>query len=148
VNDFDRVEVLLVEDNENDAEMTMHALKKGNFPHKVFWVSDGVEALQFIRCSGAYAARNPQELPKLVLLDLKMPRLNGFDVLRALKSEEGTRTIPIVAMTSSNQGRDVTESYRLGVNGFVTKPVQFGDFEAVVNKIGMYWLLANQVPDN
>lgn len=146
MSDFDGVEVLLVEDNESDAEMTMHALRQGNFSHRVFRVGDGVEALQFIRCEGPYADRNPQELPKLILLDLKMPRLDGFDVMRALKSVERTRRIPIVAMTSSNQGRDIAESYRLGVNGFVTKPVQFADFEAVVNKIGTYWLLANEVP--
>lgn len=146
MKDFDNVEVLLVEDNQFDAEMTMRALSKKSFINKVFWVKDGVEALDFIHCTGAYAERNPKQLPKLMLLDLKMPRLDGIDVLRDLKSDQRTRAIPIVAMTSSNQDNDVAESYRLGVNGFVTKPVQFSDFMEVVAKIGMYWLLVNRVP--
>jgi two-component system response regulator len=146
MKDFDNVEVLLVEDNQFDAEMTMRALTKKSFINKLFWVKDGVEALEFIRCTGAYENRNPNQLPKLMLLDLKMPRLDGIDVLRELKSDERTRAIPIVAMTSSNQDSDVAESYRLGVNGFVTKPVQFADFMEVVAKIGMFWLLVNRVP--
>lgn len=146
MSDFDNVEILLVEDNQHDAEMTMRALKKSNFLNRVHWVRDGVEALEFIRCTGAYADRDPLQFPKLMLLDLKMPRVDGFDVLRELKSDERTRSIPIVAMTSSNQDRDVAESYRLGVNGYVTKPVQFADFMEAVAKIGMYWLMVNQVP--
>lgn len=146
MSDFDNVEILLVEDNQHDAEMTMRALKKSNFLNRLHWVRDGVEALEFIHCTGAYAERDPQQFPKLVLLDLKMPRVDGFDVLRELKSDDRTRSIPIVAMTSSNQDRDVAESYRLGVNGYVTKPVQFADFMEAVAKIGMYWLMVNQVP--
>jgi two-component system, response regulator len=146
VKDFDNVEILLVEDNPFDAEMTMRALTKKSFINKVYWVKDGVEALEFIRCTGIYETRNANQLPKLMLLDLKMPRLDGIDVLRALKSDERTRSIPIVAMTSSNQDSDVAETYRLGVNGFVTKPVQFADFMDAVAKIGMYWLLVNRVP--
>jgi CheY-like chemotaxis protein len=146
VSDFDDVEILLVEDNHNDAEMTMRALKKSNFLNKLLWVEDGVEALDFIRCAGKYEGRDPRELPKLVLLDLKMPRLDGLDVLRALKSSDDTRRIPIVVMTSSNQERDLAESYRLGVNGYVSKPIQFPDLVDAVARIGMYWLLVNQVP--
>ena len=146
MNDFDNIEILLVEDNQNDAEMTMRALRKNNFANRLFWVRDGVEALDFIRCKGVYTKRDRLQFPKLMLLDLKMPRLDGLDVLRELKSDERTRAIPIVAMTSSNQDRDVAESYRLGVNGYVTKPVQFSDFMEAVAKIGMYWLMVNQVP--
>lgn len=145
MNDYDDVDILLVEDNQQDAEMTIRALRKANFLNKLYWVKDGVEALEFISCSGAYAARDPQHLPKLMLLDLKMPRLDGFDVLRELKSNDRTRPIPIVAMTSSDQERDVAESYRLGVNGYVTKPVQFSEFIEVVANIGMYWLMVNRV---
>jgi CheY-like chemotaxis protein len=146
MSDFDDVEILLVEDNHNDAELTMRALRKNNFLNKLFWVKDGVEALDFVRCEGEYEGRNPQELPKLVLLDLKMPRLDGLDVLRELKGDPRTRGIPVVAMTSSNEERDLTESYRLGVNGYVTKPVQFGSFVEAVAQIGMFWLCVNQVP--
>jgi len=144
MTEFDDVEILLVEDNRQDAEMTIRALKKCSILNKLFWAKDGVEALEFVRCQGAYADRDPSQVPKLILLDLKMPRLDGLDVLRALKSDQTTRQIPIVAMTSSNQERDVTESYRLGVNGYVTKPVQFAAFMEAVANIGMYWLFVNQ----
>ena len=124
--------------------MTMRALKKGNFLNKLYWVKDGVEALDFVHCRGAYAERDPRGQLKLMLLDLKMPRLDGIDVLRDLKGDERTRSIPIVVMTSSNQDRDVIETYRLGVNGYVTKPVQFAEFTDAVARIGMYWLLVNE----
>ncbi len=146
MKDFSDIEVLLVEDNENDAEMTMRALKKANLLNKLYWVQDGVEALDFIRCKGPFESRDPQPRLKLILLDLKMPRLNGLDVLRELKSSEHTQSIPVVVMTSSDQDRDVAESYRLGVNGFVTKPVQFASFMESVSEIGMYWLMVNQAP--
>jgi CheY-like chemotaxis protein len=146
MGDFDDVELLLVEDNANDAEMTMRALRKNNFVHKLLWVKDGVEALDFVRGTGAYLGRDPQQLPKLILLDLKMPRVDGFDVLRELKGDERTRSIPVVAMTSSNELLDLERSYRLGVNGYVTNPVRFADFVEAVAHIGMYWLLVNQVP--
>jgi two-component system response regulator len=144
MNEFDDVEILLVEDNRQDAEMTIRALKKCNILNKLYWAKDGVEALDFVRCQGAYEDRNPSQVPKLILLDLKMPRLDGLDVLRALKADQKTRQIPIVAMTSSNQERDVTESYRLGVNGYVTKPVQFAAFMEAVANVGMYWLFVNK----
>ena len=146
MNAFDNVEILLVEDNPHDAEMTMRALKKNNFFNTLHWVKNGVEALEFIRCTGVYKSRDPNQFPKLMLLDLKMPLLGGFDVLRELKSDERTRAIPIVAFTSSNQDRDVAESYRLGVNAYVVKPLQFVPFTDTVLTIGMYWLSANRVP--
>ncbi|MGD1067230.1 MAG: response regulator [Vulcanimicrobiaceae bacterium] len=143
---FENVELLLVEDNEHDAEMTMRALKKGRLLNKLFWVRDGVEALDFVHCTGSFASRDPSRLPKLVLLDLKMPRLNGIDVLRELKSHAATSAIPVVIMTSSDRDRDIAESYSLGVNGYVTKPVQLASFMETVAQIGMYWLLTNQSP--
>jgi CheY-like chemotaxis protein len=132
VADFENIELLLVEDSANDAEMTMRALRKGRLLNKVFWVKDGIEALDFVRCTGAFATRDPLQLPK--------------HVLRELKSDPKTSAIPIVIMTSSNQDRDVAESYRLGVNGYVTKPVQLASFMDAVAQIGMYWLLTNQRP--
>jgi CheY-like chemotaxis protein len=109
-------------------------------------IPSAVSTLEFIRCTGVYKSRDPNQFPKLMLLDLKMPLLDGFDVLRELKSDDRTRAIPIVAMTSSNQDRDVAESYRLGVNGYITKPVQVAAFMEIVLKIGRYWLSANRVP--
>ena len=146
MNAFDNVEILLVEDNRADAELVMRALKKGNFANKLLWVQDGVEAMEFVNCSAAVTGRDPRQLPRRVLLDLKMPRLNGLDVLREFKGNERTRQMPIVVMTSSNQSRDLAECYRLGVNGYVTKPIEFADLLEAVARIGTYWLLANQVP--
>jgi two-component system, response regulator len=146
VIDFDNVEILLVEDNPHDAEMLVRALKKHNFLNKLFWVKDGAEALDFLRCTGAYANRDPAELPKLVLLDLKMPKLGGLDVLRYIKADEQSRAIPVLMVTSSNEERDVVECYELGANGFVVKPVEFANFTEAVAKIGMSWLLVNRTP--
>jgi CheY-like chemotaxis protein len=146
MNDFDNVDILLVEDNALDAEMTIRALKKSNVANKLFWAKDGVEALDFIRCTGRFSNRDATCVPKLILVDLKMPRLDGLDVVRALKSHDLTRSIPVVAMTSSNQEKDVIESYRLGVNAYVTKPVQLESFVEAVASIGAFWLSVNQTP--
>jgi two-component system, response regulator len=145
MSDFDGVEVLLVEDNERDAELTMRAFKKCNFHNKLHWVKDGVEALEFVSATGAFAGRDARDLPRLILLDLKMPRLNGLDVLRSLKADERTHAIPIVVMTSSNQERDLNACYELGVNGYVTKPIGFTELTNVVAKMGLFWLLVNRV---
>ena len=145
MSDLDDVEVLLVEDNRHDAELMMRALKKAKFFNKLHWAQDGVEALEFVRCSGAYVNRNDLIPPKLILLDLKMPRLNGIDVLRELKANERTRSIPIVMLTSSNEDRDIVESYRLGANGFVTKPIEFADLMDAVAKLAAFWLGLNRV---
>jgi len=144
MSDYDDIDILLVEDNPQDAEMTLRALKKSNIGNKVHWARDGVEALDFVRCTGEFTGRDPHRAPKLILLDLKMPRLDGLDVLRALKSQDKTRSIPIVAMTSSNQEKDLAESYRLGVNGYVTKPLEIESFIDTVGKIGVFWLSVNQ----
>lgn len=146
MSEFDGVEVLLVEDNDRDAELTMRAFKKCNLHNKLFWAKDGVEALEFMNGTGAFASRDPRELPRLILLDLKMPRLNGLDVLRSLKGDERTQAVPIVVMTSSNQERDLDACYDLGVNGYVTKPIGFTELTEAVARIGMFWLLVNRVP--
>jgi len=146
MNDFDGIDILLVEDNTMDAEMTMRALRRSEVVNRLYWVRDGVEALEFIRCKGDFAERDRRHDLKLVLLDLKMPRLSGIDVLRELKSDPATMRIPVVMMTSSNQERDVAESYGLGANGYVTKPVQFDQFRSAVEEIGVYWLTINRAP--
>jgi len=143
---FEQVEILLAEDNPKDAEMTQRALRKHNLGNRVFWVKDGAEALDFIFCRGVYASRDAAWPPKLVLLDLKMPKVDGIEVLRQVKADERMRAIPVVVMTSSNEERDVTESYRLGVNSYIVKPIDFAAFLEVVAKIGLYWILTNRVP--
>jgi CheY-like chemotaxis protein len=146
MSDLNDIEILLVEDNARDAEMTMRALRKNEFLNKLFWVEDGVDALDFVRCTGRFATRKPAMPLKLILLDLKMPRLDGLDVLRSLKGDPATRSIPVVVMTSSNEERDVAASYDLGVNGYVTKPVEFRSFMEQVSHIGTFWLVENQRP--
>jgi len=142
----EQVEILLAEDNPEDAEMTMRALRRNNLANKLHWVKDGAEALDYLFCTGTYAGREPRKPPKLVLLDIKMPKVDGIEVLRRLKADAATRTIPVVVMTSSNEERDVMESYRLGVNSYIVKPVQFDAFLETVAKIGLYWVLTNRVP--
>jgi two-component system response regulator len=146
MTDYEHVEVLLVEDSPHDAEMTMHALSDNKFLSKVHWVKDGVQALDFIGCVGEYAQRDPSQLPKVVLLDLKMPKVDGLDVLREIKGNERWRGIPVVIMTSSNEDRDVIESYQLGTNAYVVKPVDFLSFTEAVVRLGMFWLLVNKAP--
>ncbi len=142
----EQVEILLAEDNSEDAEMTMRALRGNNLANKLHWVKDGAEALDYLFCTGKYAGRDTRKPPKLVLLDIKMPKVDGIEVLRRLKADVATRTIPVVVMTSSNEERDVMESYRLGVNSYIVKPVQFDAFLETVAKIGLYWVLTNRVP--
>jgi two-component system response regulator len=139
------MEILLVEDNAEDAEMTMRALRKRNLANQLHWVKDGEEALEYLFCTGRYAGRDPGHPPKLVLLDIKMPKVDGIEVLRRIKGSD-LRTVPVVVMTSSNEERDVLESYRLGVNSYIVKPVQFEAFLDTVAKIGLYWVLTNRVP--
>lgn len=145
MNELEEVEILLVEDNAEDAEMTLRALRKHNLANKVHWVKDGAEALEYLFRSGPYAERASRQ-PRLVLLDIKMPKVDGIEVLRRLKGHADTRTIPVVVMTSSNEERDVIESYRLGVNSYIVKPVQFEAFLDTVAKIGLYWVITNRVP--
>ena len=140
------MEILLVEDNPADAEMTLRALRRNNLANRVHWVKDGEQALEFMFRTGSYAGRDPVAVPKLVMLDIKMPKVDGIEVLRRIKANEETRTVPVVVMTSSNEERDVVESYRLGVNSYIVKPVQFESFLETVAKIGLYWVITNRVP--
>jgi len=142
----DPYEILLAEDSPADAEMTLRALRSHNLANKVHWVKDGEAALDYVLCRGSYAGRDPARPPKLVLLDIKMPKVDGIEVLRRLKEDERTRTIPVVVMTSSSEERDIVESYRLGVNSYIVKPVQFEAFLDTVAKIGLYWVITNRVP--
>ena len=144
---LEQIEILLAEDSPKDAEMTQRALRKHNLGNRLHWVKDGAEALDFLFCCGAYADRDLARPPKLVLLDIKMPKVDGIAVLRQIKADERTRVIPVVVMTSSNEERDVMESYRLGANSYIVKPIEFGSFLEVVAKIGLYWVLTNRVPD-
>jgi CheY-like chemotaxis protein len=145
MTDLQQVEILLVEDNPEDAEMTMRALRKRNLANHLHWVKDGEEALEYLFCTGRYAGREMRDPPRLVLLDIKMPKVDGIEVLRRVKGSE-LKQVPVVVMTSSNEERDVLESYRLGVNSYIVKPVQFEDFMETVAKIGLYWVLSNRVP--
>jgi CheY-like chemotaxis protein len=143
---MEEVEILLVEDNPTDAELTMRALKRKNMANQVVWVKDGAEALDFIFATGVYSDRNPEDLPKLILLDLRMPKVDGLEVLQKIKAEEKTRQIPVVVLTSSNEDRDIVESYKLGVNSYVSKPVEFDEFIDAVSTLGFYWMLINNPP--
>ncbi|MBI3951057.1 MAG: response regulator [Acidobacteria bacterium] len=140
------VQILLVEDNPDDVELTLHALKKHNLANRIEIVRDGTEALQFIFCTGAYAHRHIEDSPKVILLDLKLPKVDGLEVLRQIKADPRTRMIPVVVLTSSREERDILESYQLGVNSFITKPVDFEQFTEAVRQLGLYWLLLNQPP--
>ena len=140
---FAKVDILLVEDNPTDAELTMRALGKGDLANQITWVKDGAEALEFIFCSGAYADR-PKQNPRLILLDLKLPKVDGIEVLKRLKADERSRGIPVVMMTSSQEERDIITSYQLGVNSYIVKPVEFDAFSETVAKAGFYWMLVNK----
>jgi two-component system, response regulator len=140
------VEILLVEDNPNDVELTLRALQKQNLSNKVFVVRDGAEALDFIFATGAFAQRNIQNLPKVILLDLKLPKIDGIEVLRRIKNDGRTKHAPVVMLTSSQEERDVLETYSLGVNSYIVKPVDFSNFVHAVSELGVYWGLLNKVP--
>ena len=140
------VEILLVEDNPNDVELTLRALQKQNLASKVFVVKDGAEALEFIFGTGSYSVRKVEDHPKVVLLDLKLPKVDGIEVLRTMKSDPRTKDVPVVMLTSSQEERDVVETYRLGVNSYIVKPVDFSNFVYAVSELGLYWGLLNKVP--
>jgi two-component system response regulator len=143
VIDQNAVEILLVEDNPRDAELTIRALKKKNLANNLYHVEDGVEALDFLFGRGKYSGRDLNDAPKVVLLDLKLPRVNGLEVLSAMKSDERTQTIPVVIVTSSAEDPDIQTAYQLGANSYVLKPVQFESFIEAMTKIGVYWLMVN-----
>ena len=143
---LNQLEILLVEDNMHDAEMTIRSLKKVNLSNNLIHMKDGEEALDFIFSQGKFAGREPVSGPKVILLDIKMPKIDGIEVLRQIKANDATRLIPVVIMTSSKEEQDIIRSYELGVNGYVVKPVDFDAFNAEVSKMGFYWLLTNRVP--
>lgn len=142
----DRVEILLVEDNPADAELTQRALRRNRVRNDIHWVQDGAEALDFLFSEGAYASRAGLAAPRLVLLDLKLPKVDGMDVLRRMKADVKTKSIPVVMMTSSQEERDLVASYELGVNSYVVKPMEFEEFTRVVGQVGLYWDLVNKTP--
>jgi two-component system response regulator len=146
VSQFDSGEILLVEDNPADAELTLHALAKHKLANKLHHAKDGEEALDFHFCRGPYAQRTFDMAPQIILLDLKLPKVDGLQVLAQIKKDERTRAIPVIMLTSSSEERDLIASYQLGVNSYIQKPVNFGDFSDVVRQLGMYWLLVNRLP--
>lgn len=141
-----QIEILLVEDNRDDVELTLHALRKENLANHIHIARDGEEALDFLFCSGAHAGRSFDRPPRLVLLDLKLPKVDGMEVLRRLKADARTRTIPVVILTSSKEERDLVQGYGLGANSYIQKPVDFDQFRNTVKSVGLYWLLINQAP--
>jgi two-component system response regulator len=140
------VEILLVEDNPNDVELTLHAFKQNHLSNRIHVVGDGEEALEFLFCTGAYSQRSMRNGPKVILLDLKLPKVDGLEVLRRIKGDARTRIIPVVVLTSSREERDIVESYNLGVNSYIVKPVDFEQFTESVRQLGLYWVLLNQPP--
>jgi two-component system response regulator len=146
MNEMSPIEILLVEDDQDDLDMTLRALRKANLANHIQVARDGTEALAFIFCQGAYIERHIENGPKVVLLDLKLPKVDGMEVLKRIKGDPRTRNIPVVMLTSSNEQKDVIESYNLGVNSYIVKPVNFEGFAAAVQGLGMYWLVLNQSP--
>lgn len=146
MSDSNAIEILLVEDNPDDLELALRALERANISNRIEVARDGAEALDFIFCEGTQAHRQIQDTPKVILLDLKLPKIDGLEVLKRIKSDPRTQMIPVVMLTSSQEQRDVVESYRLGVNSYIVKPVAFDGFLSAVQDLGMYWLLLNQPP--
>ncbi len=142
--DYDNVEILFVEDSKDDAVLTIRALTKSGFANKLHHVVDGAEALDFIYCRGAYSSRNPSEFPKLILLDLKMPKVSGTEVLEKVKSDPANKSIPVVMLTSSNEGPDIEKCFALGANSYIVKPVDSDNFFHTIKEIGLYWMILSQ----
>jgi len=143
---MNEIEILLVEDDPNDVELTLRVLRKNNLANKIHIAGDGEEALDFLFCRGKFSDRQFDNPPKVIFLDLKLPKLNGLEVLRELKKDPRTQPIPVVVMTSSREQRDLVDGYRLGVNSYIQKPIDFGEFQAVIKDLGYYWLVVNQRP--
>jgi len=145
MNEKEAIEILLVEDNHSDEMLALHAFKKANLANKVHVVRDGAEALEWVFCTGAYAQR-PFENPRVILLDKKLPLVDGLDVLRQIRADPRTHLVPVVMLTSSAEDRDIIESYKLGVNSYIVKPVDFEQFSEMARSLGYYWLLINKRP--
>ena len=144
--ELDRVEILLVEDSDEDAELATRALRKHKLTNHLHRVADGAEAVDFLFRRGAYAARSDAAAPRVILLDLKLPKLDGMEVLRKLKADPALKAVPVVVLTSSKEDRDLEEAYRLGVNSYIVKPVEFDKFVQAVEQLGLYWALLNERP--
>ncbi len=143
-SDLTEVELLFVEDNRDDVELTLRALRKRNLANRIHVVEDGEKALEFIFCTGEYADRDINFPPKAILLDLKLPKVSGLEVLKKIKSDDRTKTIPVIVLTSSSEAGDLKEAYLLGANSYLVKPVDFGNFVRVLSTAGLYWLLLNK----
>ena len=146
MNESQTIEILLVEDNPDDLELTQRALRKAKLTNTIHVARDGEEAIEFIFCEGPYASRKIENPPKVILLDLKLPKVDGLEVLQRVKSDPRTRSIPVVVLTSSKEQKDIVRSYNYGVNSYIVKPVNFESFAKAVQELGMYWLLLNQPP--
>lgn len=146
MSNTDAVEILIVEDSAQDLELALRALKKANLTNRIEVCRDGADALDFIFCEGKYSERNIEDGPRVILLDLKLPKVDGLEVLQKVKGDERTKRIPVVVLTSSREQRDIVESYNLGVNSYIVKPVNFEGFAKAVEELGMYWLLLNHPP--
>lgn len=142
-----QAKILLVEDNPRDAELTIRALKKSNLADEIMWVKDGAEALNYVFGSASDTPPKPAQSPKVILLDLKLPKVDGLEVLRQLKADTRAKHIPVVVLTSSREEQDIVKSYRFGVNSYIVKPVGFDNFSEAVTQLGIYWLLLNQPPE-
>ena len=142
----ERVDIIIAEDNPSDAELAIRALNKNNICNKILHLPDGEQVLEYIFATGRYDSRNSDEIPKLILLDLKMPKVDGLEVLKRIKTDERSKIIPVVLLTSSKEEKDIVEGYRLGVNSYIVKPVEFEKFVKAVSEVGLYWLLVNQPP--
>jgi two-component system response regulator len=140
----DTVEIILVEDNQDDAALAIRALRKNNLANRMVHLKDGAEALDFIYGTGAYAGRNTNHTPRVILLDLKMPKVNGMEVLQKIKSTESTKVIPVVVLTSSAEDPDIKKCYELGANSYIVKPVEFENFTQRISELGMYWMVLNK----
>lgn len=143
---YDDIEILFAEDSLEDAELTIRALNKSGFKNKLFHVKDGAAALDFLYCRGIYAERNPQSYPKLLLLDLKMPKISGMQVLEQVKSDSSLKSIPVVILTSSQEDPDIANCYKLGANSYIVKPVDSNNFFNAIKEMGMYWMILSQPP--
>jgi two-component system, response regulator len=145
-DEYDHVDILLVEDNPTDAELCIRSLKRHNLANELLWVKDGAEALDYLFARQAFAHRNASRHPKVILLDLKMPKVDGLEVIEKVRNDARTKLIPIVVLTSSKDEPDISESYKLGANAFVSKPVEFDEFARTVANLGLFWLLINKPP--
>ena len=145
--DTSPVDILLIEDNLNDVELALRALKKSGIANNIIVVNDGEDALDFIYCRNKYDHRKPNDKPKVILLDLKLPKVDGLKVLKIIKNDDEKKMIPVIVLTSSDQEKDMIESYKFGVNSYIQKPVDFNQFVEAVKQIGMYWLLLNKLPN-